>query len=401
MGTSHFRRAPALAALAAAAFVWALAGGAATASATVSSFSGEGCIVKAQVLNLQPVAVGCATLPAAGGAEQSSLLTVPSTALVPLGTLNGAEVFGAHTVGQGNQSDTNASVASLDATILNQRIQATFLASHAHAECGAGGAAVSGSSELVELTVNGNEIAVAEQPNTVLFNDAGITIVANAQSGGAAGNDGAIDVTALQIVVNGVGEVDLVTAHADIHCQPANPGGPGSCPVGNDFVTGGGWFFGLPATSGQRHFADAGGYKNQGIWGHLEYMDKTAGVKVHGDPVWYGPGAVSPPTLFDQNNNVVLPQALADELFGALSSGTNPRLIVGTLNGGGAYLVRTVDGGEPGKHVDQFDIAFLHLDTGVFGQPTGTFSFQGGYVAASDPSGIEGGNVQLHKPCTA
>jgi hypothetical protein len=397
MGTSHFRRALAPVAVAAAAVVWALAGGAATASATVSSFSGEGCVVKAQVLDLSPLAVGCATLPATGGAEQSSLLTVPSTSLGPVGTLNGAEVFGAHTVGQGNQSDTNTSVASLDATVEGQNIQATFLASHAHAACGAGGAAVSGSSELAGLTVNGGQIAVGVQPNTVLFNQDGIMIVANAQSGGAAGNDGAIDVTALQIVVSGVGEVDLVTAHADIHCVPANPGGPGSCPVGNDFITGGGWFYGLPQTSGQRHFADAAGWKNGGIWGHLEYMDKAANVKVEGDPVWYGPSAVSAPVMFDQGGNMVTPDQLAAELFGTPSA-TNPRYIVGTLNDGLGYLVRTVDGGEPGAHVDQFDIAFLNLDTGLFG-PTGSFSYQGAYLAASDPSGIEGGNVQLHRPC--
>lgn len=380
------------------ALVWSLAGGAARASAAATSYSGEACVLKANLALLNPITLGCATLPSTGGAEHSSLLDVPSTPIGTVGTLNGAEVFGGQTVGQGNESRTHSSVANLDVTINGVRIQAEFLASRATAQCTSAGALLAGDSEILNLTINGQPITVGLAPNTVVFNEAGVTITANKQDRSADGS--AIDVAALEVQVAGVGTIDLVTSHADIHCSPVAP--PPGCPIGSDFITGGGWFYGAPSTTGQRHFANAAGYKNKGIWGHLVYMDKLAGVKVKGDPVWYGPSGVASPTVFDQARNVLTPIELATELFGAVVNGaTNARYIVGTLDGGGAYLVRTVDGGEPGKHVDQFDIAFLRVDTDILGVPTGTYSYVGAYLAASDPSGIEGGNVQLHKPCSS
>ena len=374
-----------------AAVIWTCAGGAATASGTATSFSGQACALKAQVLNLDEIDLGCATLPSTGGAENSSLLSVSNLALPGGITVNNAEVFGGHTVGQGNESHAHSSVANVNVSFAGQNVGAEFLMSKASAKCGF---QPTGTSELVGLTINNQSYVVGTQPNQQLVNAAGVTITANKQTSTA----DTIDVAALEIAVQGVGTVDIATTHADIHCP--SPPGPPSCPVGRDFITGGGWF--TMITADKRHFADAAGYKNNGIWGHLVYMDKAAGVKVEGDPVWYGPVGIAPPALFNGSQQLS-PFDLIRSVLGGLPSAdpAATRYIVGMLKGGGAYLVRTLDGGEPGHGVDQFDIVFLHVDTDVLGKPTGSFStFQGAYAAASDLTpGIGGGNVQLHKPC--
>jgi hypothetical protein len=383
------RAVPALLAVVAAA-AWAFTGGAATASAAVSSYSGQACALKAQLLTLNEIDLGCATLPSTGGAEQSSLLSVQSLSLVP-GTLavNNLEVFGGHTVGQGNESRSHASVANTSVTVGGHTVTAEFLASRSSVQCGA---LPMGTSELANVTVDGTPVIVGTAPNTTLVNAAGVTVIANRQTS----TSDTIDVAALEISVDGVGTVDIATVHSDIHCT--SPAGPPSCPVGNDFITGGGWFTMLD--SNKRNFADAAGYKNKGIWGHLVYQDKALNVKVEGDPVWYGPVGINPPTLVDSNGSV-LPSQLAADVFGAApAAATNPRYIVGLLKGGGAYFIRTADGGEPGHGVDEFDIVFLHVDTNAVTGAQTFSTYQGAYAAVSDLTpGISGGNVQLHKPC--
>src|SRR5206468_2672570 len=59
----------------------------------------------------------------------------------------------------------------------------------------------------------------------------------------------------------------------------------GACtPPAGDFVTGGGWITGTE--SGARaNFAVAGGMKNNGLWGHLTFIDRGNGLKVKGTGV--------------------------------------------------------------------------------------------------------------------
>jgi hypothetical protein len=274
-------------------------------------------------------------LPASGGVLEVSLLEAHVDGLLD------AEVLHATTIGQGDQSRSEASVANLTLTVGRNTINADFLMARATAQCQPGGPAVSGSSEIAVLVINGQTIAVTGQPNqTVLLPLGTGQVVINEQTSNGPGD---ITVNALHVVVNGVADVVIAHAHADISC-----GGQSVCTAGTDFVTGGGWI----APSGTKDtFGVAGGIKNGALWGHLTYMDHGTGMKVHGTGV----------TAY----------AVVD---------TTTRRIDGTaeINGqNGTYTVFVADNGEPGRN-DTFDI---RLSTGYTAK---------GYLA--------GGNIQLHQP---
>lgn len=152
---------------------------------------------------------------------------------------------------------------------------------------------------------------------------------------------GDITVNALHVVIDGVADVVVSSAHADIVC--AQP----SC-VG-DFMTGGGWITGTPS-SAKGNFGVAGGTKNGALWGHLLYIDHGTGMKVKGTGV----------TAYTV-------------------TGPNKRHIEGTaeVNGqaGFSYQVDVADKGEPGR-----DDTFALL-------------LSNGYSASGS---LVGGNIQLH-----
>jgi hypothetical protein len=423
MAPSHVRRVLVPVA-AAAALAWTPAAGAwsgsgsGSSTTTASSYSGEACLAKSTITG-PPVArrfvrrlaaslqssvtvtasAGCATLPSSGGMEQA---TVGATASVGDFVTVNSEGLGGTVAGQGNASDSTATVASADLAINSilgvVTVHGDLLFAHAHAECTSSGAMVSGDSEVTNLVVNGVTVGGGTAPNQTItvpgpLPGETVTVILNAQEPSGSGNSQAIDVTAVKVLLPD-GEVDLVTAHADIQCVS---GTPSPCPAGKDFITGGGWFDDHANPSHRDYFAHSAGYKNDSRWGHLVYMDKAAGIKVDGDPVWYGSSATTAPTMHDGLASTT-PDALATRLFGSTSA-ANVRYVIGTLRNGGAYLVRTVDVAEPGRHADQFDIAFLTADTNVLNQPTGSYTYNGGYTAGSDPNGIAGGNVQLHPNC--
>src|SRR5206468_909631 len=76
-----------------------------------------------------------------------------------------AEVGHASTIGQGDRSRSEASVANLAITAGGNTIAADFLMARAMARCGPGGASTSGSSEIARLVINGQTIDVARTPN--------------------------------------------------------------------------------------------------------------------------------------------------------------------------------------------------------------------------------------------
>jgi hypothetical protein len=160
---------------------------------------------------------------------------------------------------------------------------------------------------------------------------------------------GDITVNALHVVVNGVADVIVSSAHADITCA-----GQPQCGGTNDFVTGGG---SITGPSGARaNFGVAGGTKNGMLWGHMTYIDHDSnGPKVKGTGV----------TAY-------------------VITGTLIRHIEGTAEingqGGFTYKVDVTDNGEPGTN-DTFAITLSN-----------------GYGASGT---LRGGNIQLHvpKPC--
>lgn len=313
------------------------AGSGPRAKSTPTTFSGRATVVDASVLGFNPIVLSdTGDLPSGGGALEASLLSFSQPGLLSV------EVLHASTIGQGDRSRSEASVANVGLTVAGNNISAGFLMARAEARCANGQAVLSGSSEVVNLVVNGQSVSVSGQPNQTIALPLGGSIIINEQTSSASGNTGEITVNALHVIVPGVADVIISSAHADIACATA-----GGC-VG-DFVTGGGWITGTP--SGARgHFAVAGGLKKHGLWGHLVYQDHGNGMKVHGTGV-----------------------------TGYFVVDATTRRITGTceINGQGGYTydVTVADNGEPGRN-DTF-----------------TLSLSNGYSAAG---GLDGGNIQLH-----
>src|SRR5437667_11047655 len=297
-----------------------------SASANDTAFSGQATVVRATVA--APPALGPQTiilsdtgaLDSTGGAKEASLLEASVPDLLTV------EVLHASTVGQGQRSSSEASVLDVTLTVGGNTISAGLLRARATAECHNGTASVSGSSEIVDLVVNGQAVVVSGQPNQTISLPVGRVII-NEQQSSVSGNTGDITVNALHVVVDGVADVIISSAHADITC-----GGP-VCP-GGDFVTGGGWIIGTPSGA-KGTFGVAGGIKNGGLWGHLTYIDHGTNMKVKGTGVtaYTAPDLKTQPTL---------------------------RHIEGTaeVNGqsGFTYQVDVSDNGEPGRNNDTFSL---------------------------------------------
>jgi len=311
-----------------------------------TAFSGEATVVDVKILGNQVVNEGHAgTLPAEGGAEEATLLEYPIAEVPdPLGGALQAEVLHAATVGQGNHSSSEASVANLDLTIAGHTVSADFLMANARAECQGGAASVSGNSKIADLVVDGKPIVGVRFPaNYEIDLVDGLVpvgqVIINEQQVLANGSFGDITVNALHVIVFGLADVVISSAHADIICAGPPP------PV-KDFITGGGW---IVASGAKANFAVAGGMKNNGLWGHLSYIDHGQKLKVKGTGVTAY--AVTGPTS---------------------------RHIEGTceINGvAGTYAVDVADNGEPGSN----DTFAIHLSNG--------------YAASGN---LAGGNIQLH-----
>lgn len=325
-----------------------------TASAAPSTangntvFSGQATVIKGTVLGIPVTLVDTKPVAAEGGSLEATLLCYPAGPGCAVGVpdlTNGAveaEVLHAAVVAGGNTSRAEASVASFDLTVPGHSVTAEFLMARAAARCNGGTASVSGSSDIVALTIDGHSVPVSGEANQKVPLPDGSVIIVNEQVGSASANKGDLTVNALHVVVPGTADIVVASAHADIVC--ANPP---SCQSRDDFVTGGGW---IPASGSKATFGVAGGIKNGSLWGHLTYIDHANELKVKGTGV----------TAY-------------------LVTGPTSRHIAGTaeINGvPGTYQVDVIDNGEPGRN-DTFAITF---STG----------------AGAGPGVLGGGNIQLH-----
>jgi hypothetical protein len=301
-----------------------------------TTFSGDATVVQATVLGVRTELVRAGPLPSSGGADEATLLEASVPGLLT------AEVLHASTVGQGDHSRSEASVARVALTVGGNSISAGFLMARAEARCSNGNPSTSGSSEIAELVINGQTIVVSGAPNQTILLPVGRVVINEQRSAGP----GDITVNALHVVVDGVADVIIASAHADIGCPAAPPPPPTAC---RDFVTGGGWITGTPSGA-KANLAVAGGFKNGAFWGHLNYIDHGASLKVKGTGV----------TAYEE-------------------TGPTSRRIRGTaeINGQpGSYTVDVADNGEPGRS----DTFVLELSSGY--RASGT---------------LGGGNIQLHR----
>ncbi|HEX4628823.1 MAG TPA: choice-of-anchor P family protein [Gemmatimonadales bacterium] len=320
------------------------------ASATqATSYSGRATVLQATVLGISTTLVDAGPLPPEGGAQDASLVNASVPGLLT------AEVLHAATIGQGNASRSEASVAEVALTVAGNTISAGFLEARATAMCTDNGATASGSSDIAALSVNGQTITVSGAPNQTVTLPAGGEVIINEQTSAGQGD---ITVNALHVIVPGVADVVISSAHADITCQPnpPPPPPPGCTPA--DFVTGGGWITGTPSAA-KANFGVGGGIKHGAFWGHLTYIDHGSGG----------------------------PQVKGTGVTGYTADATSPtmRHIQGTaeVNGqsGFTYLVDVADNGEPGRN-DTFTIRLSG----------------GGYSYSAGGTLDGGGNIQLHAP---
>jgi hypothetical protein len=205
-------------------------------------------------------------LDARGGAKEAS---VASTSLANLGS---AAVGHATTVGQGDATNSEASLADLNLTVGTTTVTASFAMANAAATCSSTGPTLAASSQVADLVVNGKAVAVSGKANQVVALPVG-QLVLNEQTT----TDGVIAVNALHLVVPGQADVALASASAGITCA-----GSPECTAAGDRITGGGW---IAVGGAKANFGVAGGTTSEGLWGHLTYQDKGTNVSVKGTGV--------------------------------------------------------------------------------------------------------------------
>jgi hypothetical protein len=306
--------------------------------ALANSFSGQATVVRGTFLGLPITPIGdTGQLDAGGGSLETSLVDASVPGLLTV------QVAHATAIGMGDASRSEASVANLNLSVGGNDIGASLLMARAAAFCSDGGPSTSGTSDILQLVINGHAIDVGTQPNqtVTLPGPLGSRVIINEQSSSVQNNSAAMDVTALHVIIPGVADVAIASAHADITCSGK------VCPQDKDFVTGGGR---ISAGSGKATFGVAGGIKNGGFWGHLTYIDHGTGTKVKGTGV----------TAY-------------------VVTGLTTRHIEGTceIDGKGGYIYKldVDDQGEPGRS----DIFNIWLSSG--------------YMAGAN---LDGGNIQLH-----
>ncbi len=194
-----------------------------TSSSQSTTYSGRATVMQATVLGGAPIApitlVDAGPLPSSGGADKETLLEASVPGLLT------AEVLHAATFGQGSRSSSEASVAELAVTAGGNTVSAGFLMARAEAKCTDGTASASGSSEIARLGINGQTIVVSGAPNQTIALPNGRVIINEQQ-----GAPGDITVNALHIVVDGIADVVIASAHADISCPTVPPPPPPTCP---------------------------------------------------------------------------------------------------------------------------------------------------------------------------
>ncbi len=236
-------------------------------------YGGRATVVKAKVLGLANVVLSdTGALPASGGARQTSLLQANVTNLLTANVLN------ASVIGQGNHTRAQASVANAALTVAGIGINADFIMAEAKASCSTTNiASVSGSSQFLNLRINGNTVTVTGAPNQTIslggLVDAKVII--NQQIKAVSGSTGKITVNALRVVVGGgtVADVVISSANAQITCKTVRP-------AYGDYITGSGSIkANCGATCGA--FSLNAGKKLDGtLFGSLTYIDAAKNLTV-------------------------------------------------------------------------------------------------------------------------
>ncbi len=212
------------------------------------------------------------------GGEADAALSVgdiPGSATGGVVTLAASAMHSA-VVGTGPTTRAEGSMGAVGLTVSGNQISSDFLMARSNASCGP---SVAGSSELVNLVINGQSITVTGAANQTVALSNGSAII-NEQVPTVGATSGELIVRALHVLTNDtitgqpIADVALGTADAKIDCAA------GWSP-GEDWVTGGGW---IPGNAGgMATFGFVAGPGGGGSTrGHLTLKDQSTGETLHG-----------------------------------------------------------------------------------------------------------------------
>lgn len=309
----------------------------ATASAAVT-YSGRGIAFSGTVAGAATGFADTLPLPSTGGHQAASAISggLPS--------LLGGDTLHASAFGQNDRTRTEAAASAVTITTGSVTVQADFAMSRAMAVSAQGAPALSGTSEVSNLVVNGTAVAVTGAVNQVVPLPDG-QLVVNERLTSISGATGSITVNALHLSLTD--DTDLLVASS----RAGVTAGSSSCSSGSRPTTGGGWIIG--ASTGKATFGLSARATATGFHGHVVYKDHGSGTTIRG-----------PVTLYQDLGSTSVLQGPA------------------TQNGqaAGNFLVEVQDAGEPGTS-DSFQIQTESMPPHAAGGL------------------LQGGNIQIHKPC--
>jgi hypothetical protein len=190
-----------------AAAVTAVTFGVASADAA-TSYSGRARPLSVSAFGASVSVGDTGALPSSGGSLSASLTNLNVLGLASVGLLQGT------TSGSGSQSTSQASLANVSASIVG--VSADLVKSQSTAQCNGTTPSVSGSSQLVNVTLLGLPVS-APTPNVSIVLPGGISVILNEQKSTVNGNHGSMTVNAIHVTGPGI-DLVVASAESDITC---------------------------------------------------------------------------------------------------------------------------------------------------------------------------------------
>jgi len=211
------------------------------------------------------------------GGEADAALSVgdiPGSATGGVVTL-AASALSSVVIGTGADTRAHAAMGAVGLTVSGNQISSDFLMARSTASCGP---TVGGSSELVNLVINGQPITVTGAANQTVTLSNGSVII-NEQVPTVGGTSGELIVNALHVLthdtITGQPIADVALGNADAKIDCAAGWSPGE-----NWVSGGGW---IPGNAGGKAtFGFVAGPGGQPTRGHLTLKDQSTGQTIHG-----------------------------------------------------------------------------------------------------------------------
>ncbi len=178
-----------------------------------TTFSGRAVAVNATIAGVNATLVDTGPLPPAGG----SIVAPPLASANVLGALS-TGLLNANTQGAGDQSRSQAIVYNLNLNVGGNNIASDVVAVSSQCTCPASGPPICEGGLFGNLRINGVPVAITGQPNQTVNLTGGGTVIINEQIRTGSGNFASITANGLHIIIPGVADVIISSAHSDINC---------------------------------------------------------------------------------------------------------------------------------------------------------------------------------------